>query len=275
MDEPAETTEPSDGSETWVTLREAAEQASVSVSKVRGLYRAGRVRSRKPADWTHKEKSERRLVMVVLEDVLAQVGSARPVDDTPDTPPSSDVDGAPDGPPSGPPSSDVGAVPDTPPSSDVDGTPDGPPSNDVGAVPDTPPSNDVGGTPDEPPSNDVPAPSSTITIDRDLWLRLTARLEDIQRSYGELAAARERAAREQQYRDAVRKTLDELRLRVERLERQFAPVDSTGPSAGQGNSADDAPVPDPNVEVEWRVEEPEEPTEPSRFNLLRRRDHRS
>jgi hypothetical protein len=202
MDGPSELTEPSDDSVAWVTLREAAEQAGVPVSKVRGLYRAGRIRSRKPADWVRKEKPERR-IMVALDDVLAQVGSAGRVSGTPDRPPS----------------------------------------------------NDVSGTPDRPPSNDVSAQSSTVAIDRDLWRRLTARLEDIQRSFGELAAARERAAREEEERDALRETLGELQRRVERLERQYAAVDSTGPSAGHGNSADDAPVPDPDVEVEWLVEE--------------------
>lgn len=194
----------------WVTLREAAEQAGISVSKVRGLYRAGRIRSRKPADWRRKESPERRLVMVALEDVLAHVGSA----------------------------------------------------------------GQLSGTQDRPPSNDVSAPSSTMAIDRDLWLRLTARLEDIQRSFGELAAARERAPREEEERDALREALGELQRRVERLERQYARVESTGPSAGRETSADDAPVPDLDVEVEWRVEEPEEPTEPSRFSFLRRLDHR-
>jgi hypothetical protein len=210
MDSPSEPTEPSDESVAWVTLREASEQAGVPVSKVRGLYRAGRIRSRKPADWVHKERPERRLVMVALDDVLAQVGSAER----------------------------------------------------------------ASGTADRPPADDVSAPSGTVAIDRDMWLRLTARLEDIQRSFGELAAARERAAREEEDRDALRETLSELQRRVERLERQYAAVDTTGPSASHGNSADHAPVPDPDVEVEWQVEEHEEPMEPSRFNRLRRRDHR-
>jgi hypothetical protein len=118
----------------------------------------------------------------------------------------------------------------------------------------------------------MPAPSSTIAIDRDLWLRLTARLEDIQRSYGELAAARERAAREEEERDALRVTLSELQRRIERLERLNATEDSTNPSAGHADSAGDAPVPNPDVEVEWRVEEPEEPKGPSRFGFLQRRD---
>jgi hypothetical protein len=207
MDRPSETTEPTGGSGTWVTLREAAERAGVPVSKVRGLYRAGRIRSRKPGDWTHKESTKRRLVMVVLEDVMAHVGSAGPAP----------------------------------------------------------------GTPDRPPPNDVTTSSSTMAVDRDLWLQLAARLEEIQRSFGELAAAQERAAREEEERDALRETLSELHRRVDRLERLYAAIDA---SASDGNSVEDAPAPGPDVEVEWRVEEHEESNEPSRFSLLRRRDHR-
>ena len=39
---------------------------------------SGQSRSRKPGDWTHKESTERHLILVVLEDVVAQVGSAGP-----------------------------------------------------------------------------------------------------------------------------------------------------------------------------------------------------
>jgi hypothetical protein len=240
-------TEPIGDPLTWVSLREAAEQAEVPVSKVRGLYRASRVRSRKPTEGAREDGSDQRLVMVVLEDVLAQVGSARRVDDTPDTPPSSDVDD----------------------------TPDGPSSSDLDDTPDTPPSSDVDAPPDTPPSSDVDASSSTIAINRDLLFRLTARLEEIQRSHGELAAARERAAREEEERDALRETLGKLQRRIERLERLYATEDSTDPSAGHANSADDAPVPYPDVEVEWQMEEPQEPKERSRFSFLQRRDHQS
>jgi hypothetical protein len=210
MDTRPERIEPSDSSGTWVTLREAAEQAGVSVSKVRGLYRAGKVRSRKPADEARKESTGRRLVMVVIEDVLAQVGSAGRVDDTLD----------------------------------------------------------------RPPSNDVRAPSAPTAIDRDEWSRITAQLEELRTTHGELAATRERAARAEEERDALQETLDEVRRRVERLEHLYAAVDSTGPSAGHGNLPGDAMIPDQDVEVEWGVEEPEQPKEPSRFTFLRRRDHR-
>lgn len=224
MDIRSERTEPSDSSGTWVTLRQAAEQAEVSVSKVRGLYRAGKIRSRKPAESARQEAPERRLIMVVLEDVLAQVGGA-------------------------------------------------------GRAP---------GTPDQPPSNDAPAPPTPTPIDRDEWSPITAQLEELRRTHGEVAAARERAARAGEERDALRATLGEMLRRIERLERRYATDDPTRPSAGHGNSADGAMVPDPDVEVEWHVEEPEEPEEPSlfsflrrlepkeppRFSFLRRRDHR-
>jgi hypothetical protein len=202
---PSRRTEPSDGSGTWVTLRGAAEQAGVSVSKVRGLYRAGRVRSRKPADWTHKESTERHVVTVVLEDVLAQLGSAR---------------------------------------------------RETGAL-------------DPPPSNDVRTPTAT-AIDPDEWSRITAQLEELRRTRDEVAAARERAARAEEERDTLEETLGEIQPRLERLERLSAAVDSTGSSAGDGNSADGVMIPDPDVEVEWTVEEPEEPKEAPRFSFLQR-----
>jgi hypothetical protein len=77
----AEWTEPSGGSVTWVTVREAAKQAGVSESRVRRWYRAGRVRSRNRVDVSTDRRPQRRLV--VAEDVLAQAERAREAHRTP------------------------------------------------------------------------------------------------------------------------------------------------------------------------------------------------
>jgi hypothetical protein len=213
MDQPSERT---DGSGTWVSMREAAERTGVTVSKVRGLYRAGRIRSRKPADWTHKESTRRPVVMVVLEDVLTQVGNAKPEPHTPDRP---------------------------------------------------------------PPSTEELAASTPRGVDREEWSRITAQLEELRRTGDEVAVIRERAARAEKERDGLRKTLEEVQERVERLERLYAAVDPTGPAVDptgpsdrHGKSAGDAAVPDPDVEVEWGVEEPEESRGTSRLSFLRRRE---
>jgi hypothetical protein len=209
VDKSLDTTEPSDGSKTWVTLREAAEQAGLSVSKVRRWSAAGRIRSRKQTYEKATKRPERR--MVVLEDVLAQVEGAKHLD----------------------------------------------------------------GEPDRRPSNDEPAAPSTVATEPDESRRLMAQLGDLRWTHGEAGAAKERAIGVGGEYDILRQALRELQRRVERLEHLYAAVvDSMGSSAEYGHSTDDVPIPDPDVEVEWRAEEAEEAKEPSRFSFLRRRDHR-
>jgi hypothetical protein len=209
VDRSRRTPQPSDGSETWVTLREAAEQAGFSVSKVRRWHAAGRIRSRKQKYEKGSKQPERR--MVVLEDVLAEVERAKRLD----------------------------------------------------------------GEPDRRPSNDEPAAPSTLAIEPDESRRLITQPGDAQRAHGEVGAANERALGIAEEYGIFRKKLRELQRRVERLERLYASVvDPVGLSAERESSTDDVPIPDPDVEVEWPVEEPEEAKEPARFSFLRRHNHR-
>ena len=278
MDRPSEMTEPTDGSGTWVSMREAAERTGVSVSKVRGLYRAGRIRSRKPADWTHKQSTRRPLVMVVLEDVLAQVGSGKPEPETPDPQPSTE-----------------GAAPSSPQDVDREEWITGQleelrrTHDEVAAVRERASRAEkeadglrktLGEVQERVErlegmyaTGDSMGPSTQTAIDQEEWTRITAQVHELRRTHDEVAAVRERASRAEKEGDILRKTLDEVQARVEGLERLYGALDEKAPSSGAGDAEDRAAsVPVPDVEVEWPVEEPE--AEPSRFGFLRRRDQR-